>query len=260
MAYRTSSARASALSTGDQSRTDALALLGRCHVEFLCRGHHPNGPGLRDAADVALRGVQADLLRLSSPVEFQTARRLMRERLWALAWWIDHLGHRGAKARLLELTDGGPLTICMGDMHRPDNLRPGLGRFKKKTISVYGIGDVGITVRGCRAVMSESTTLHASSRMWRRFCDDCSNDSKRPHRAEARSVRRRLDAVRRGDTATVYTYLGPAEEASTDGPRGLAAPRRQATAPAPEPNSPSRHAAPGAGRDMPCGGSGRDVA
>ena len=59
--------------------------------------------------------VQADLLALESPVD-KTARALMRDRHHALIALIERYLPKRTK-KLLDLTHGAPLTICMGDAY-----------------------------------------------------------------------------------------------------------------------------------------------
>jgi hypothetical protein len=77
-------------------------------------------PGLEEAAIVALRGLQADLLQLKArglKPECQAARTLMRDRRHALLALLGLHGSQGAKEKHLEITNGEPLTICMGDAY-----------------------------------------------------------------------------------------------------------------------------------------------
>ncbi len=109
-----------------------------------------------DAAKNVLRGFQDDLLTLGSPVEYQVARRLMRERLWAITALTQRgqshdvnaaLGHGYAKG-VLEVTDGVPLTICMGEAYAIRD-----SGWSKKTMDLRdedaGPSEIGFTVPGC---------------------------------------------------------------------------------------------------------------
>ena len=163
-------------------------------------------PGLDEAAFATLRAVQADLLALESPVEDKTARALMRDRHHALIALLERYLPKRTKEILLEHTDGAPLTICMGDAYAirgtpatPDEAE---AHWKKKHIHVHGVGDVGLTVKGCLSIFPESTRT-TGWQMWRRFCEDCRSDKRHPHREQRRDLRRRLSASRLGADATV---------------------------------------------------------
>jgi hypothetical protein len=165
-------------------------------------------PGLDEAAFVTLRAVQADLLALESPVEDKTARALMRDRRHAFIALLERYLPKRTKEKLLDLTDGAPLTICMGDAYaiRGTLANPAEGRWKKKHIRVRGVGDVGFTVKGCRSIIPESTRT-TGWQMWRRFCEDCRSDKRHPHRDQGRDLRSDLSASRLGADATVYASM-----------------------------------------------------
>ena len=66
-----------------------------------------------------------------------------------------------------------------------------------------GVTDVGISVPGCGGVFPDSTSLHASSQMWRHFCDNC-RDNRKPHCDRAAALKRQIRDVRLGKPARAY--------------------------------------------------------
>ncbi len=169
------------------------------------------GPELVDAAKNVLRGFQDDLLTLGSPVEYQVARRLMRERLWAITALTQRgqshdvnaaLGHGYAKRVLLEVTDGVPLTICMGEAYAIRD-----SGWSKKTMDLRdedaGPSEIGFTVRGCLSVFPDVTRT-TGGHMWPWFCEDCRSKRRHPARDQGRELRSRLKRMRRGKGATLY--------------------------------------------------------
>ena len=111
------------------------------------------GDGLREAAEEALVGIQRHLLErveqvgFELPLEWAVAKSLIRERFWAITALIDLDGHKRAKEALLMLTDGDPLTICMGDVCR---IRHG-ERAGVQTEAGY----LRFAVKGCRVILQE---------------------------------------------------------------------------------------------------------
>jgi hypothetical protein len=154
---------------------------------------------LLEAAEVVLSEVQRELSTRRSPVEFQVARLLMRERLHALTYLINYYGPKvRAKREHLRITGGVPLTICMGEMLavRPE-------RWQKKTVDVPGFGEVGFTVPGCLAVFKDAT--HATGPgMWPWYCKACRSDRKHPVRDARNAVLDRLSFEHLDASSRVY--------------------------------------------------------
>jgi hypothetical protein len=75
-------------------------------------------------------------------------------------------------------------------------------RWDKKSV-LPAVGEVGITVPGCRAIFPDAVRT-SGGEMWPGFCDDCPRSTE-PH--QRRAVRRRIDDARRGTGLTVY-YSG----------------------------------------------------
>lgn len=226
-------------STRDQGRVEAVAELERFHTAWFvheatqtgCRlevnlGNStyfvdefvPSvrpGPEIVGAAKIALRCLQDDLVALDSPVEFQVAQRLMTERLWAITALIQvgqshrmgsATGHGYAKKVLLEVTDGAPLTICMGDVCR---IRTGQRDGVETTV-----GLIPFAVKGCRAIFEEDR--RTSGEMWAGLCPTCRR--KKPRRDQGRALNRRINDLRRGRGATIYGWSVTVRDAE-DGSR-----------------------------------------
>jgi hypothetical protein len=195
--------------TRDESRRgEARALLERWFTARVVADHRGSGivgmpqegefdqQELTGAAVVVLAGVQEDLRTLDSPVEWSLARLYMRERHWALSWFIlnYHARHKLAKEVLLDLSGGAPLTICMGGRYK-------VGRRRKTVEYVDHFGSVQFTVEGCLSVMPDSKRT-SGGEMWPGLCDDCRN----PHKKTSRDQGEELQELVRnmGKNATVY--------------------------------------------------------
>ena len=191
----------------DQSCRDARERLARFAVEFFV-DEHPDfralgiGPiddeVLEQAAEEVLAAHQWELLRLESPVERATARELARDRYQAINALIQLHGDKRAKEKLLSLTEGSPLTICMGDRYRI-----GGNRIQRPVQTM--LGEVKFTVDGCRAVFSDVTRTDGG-KMWPGLCPDCRNPHSKPTRTQSRALRRRLNRMWEGHGARVYRY------------------------------------------------------
>jgi hypothetical protein len=202
------------LTTRDVSRNEAHKRLERFYSAWHVENHRPEfgpafgtslrdelvEPGLPIAALWALWYGQDDLRELKSPVEAKQAGELMRERLWALTALIEIGGQRSAKAALLDITGGNPLTVCLGDAYRVRSRK-----WQKKTVTTAGFGEVGLTVVGCLAIFPDAA--HATGgEVWPGFCDSCRSSSSKPHRDQRTAIKRRLDRMWAGDTAKVYRH------------------------------------------------------
>jgi hypothetical protein len=151
--------------------------------------------GLEDAAEDVLGAHQRALLKLESPVEQQTARKLARDRYQAITALIHKHGDRYAKETQLRICDGAPLTICMGDVCR-------IGGIRGQTVTTM-LGEVRFAVKGCRAIFPDVTRTDGG-KMWPGLCPACRSANSKPARAQRRALKRRLNGVWQGDTATIY--------------------------------------------------------
>jgi hypothetical protein len=156
-------------------------------------------PALDESARFVLRAVQEDLRELDSPVDPQLARSVMRERLWAITALIDLDSHKRAKQFLLDVTGGAPLTICLGDVCRVRS-----HRWEKKTVPTT-VGELGFTVQGCRAIFPDAVRAEGGE-MWPGLCPGCRNPHKKLPRDQGRALNRRVNALRRGEGATIYEW------------------------------------------------------
>ncbi len=146
--------------------------------------------GLQDAAEEVLACVQAELRANASPLEAAAAFELTHSRRWAVYALSCLTGsHAHAKRHELSITNGSPLTVCIGTSAFAP---PILGANKLQTVNTH-LGDVRIPVCGCFAIVPESTTLGGRWRLW---CDACApNVGKRDraqltrHAAAVRSLR-----------------------------------------------------------------------
>jgi hypothetical protein len=155
-------------------------------------------PGLDEAAFLTLRAVQADLLALNSPVEKRTALRIMRDRRLALTALLERGAPKRTKEQHLYLTDGEPLTICMGEAHAIRG-----ANWKKKTAPVKRVGDVGFTVIGCLSIFPDCTRTTGGN-MWPWFCEECRSDKRNRPRDQGREVSKRYAPRNLDRDATVY--------------------------------------------------------
>ena len=192
------------MGTRDQTRLAARERLDRFATEWFVH-EHPDfrnpyigtldgGNGLRQAAEVALAGVQRDLLAQATPLEPPHARELIRERFRAITALIYLDGPKGAKETLLRVTDGEPLTICMGDVCR---VRTGA----REPVATRA-GNLPFSVKGCRAIFDEDR--RTSGEMWAGLCPDCRRG--KPRRDQGRALNRRVNAMMSGRGATTYAW------------------------------------------------------
>lgn len=105
-----------------------------------------------------------------------------RQALWVLTCLEGSQG--AAKARLTELADGHPLTVCIGALRR--QLHQGARRMPL----------------GCLAVIAESAALSGSA-MWRSWCPTCGSKHKKSGR-QKQAERKALRAARRSGPALPY--------------------------------------------------------
>lgn len=169
--------------------------------------------GLQEAAEDVLRWVQEQLLALESPVEYQLARSLARDRYQAITALISLDGQSAAKRTVLRIAKGATLTLCMGDAYRVGGIR----EHWKKAVETDA-GTLSFSVRGCGAKIPDQA--RTSSDMWPGLCEDC----RKAFRAQGRALKKRVRPRNLGRAATVYVSSGviPVEQfaeyvaASTD--------------------------------------------
>lgn len=166
---------------------------------------------LGDSAELVLRGVQKELEQLASPVDYVVAQRLMHQRFQALRALIevgidvhDRPGQKYAKEILLEVTGKSPLTICMGDRYR---IRHG-----ERDGVMTRVGYLRFAVNGCLSIIAEDKRL-TGGEMWAGLCDRCRNKARRDQGSE---LRRKVDAMLRGDQSRVRAGWASTAETSCD--------------------------------------------
>jgi hypothetical protein len=215
-------------STRDQTRSEAQKRLERFGSEWFLLEHpelegglweevrkvvaaRPDlGNGLEEAAVDVLQEIQRALHRLESPIEFQVARSLTRDRYWAITALIHLGGQKQAKERLLRITSGRPLAVCMGDVYRigaRDTSRRGKRAERGRTVKTL-VGDVSHVVKGCRAIFVDTDRANGGD-MWPGLCRGCGK--LKPQLKQDRALARRINAVALGKGATVYTGSAVAE-------------------------------------------------
>jgi hypothetical protein len=167
--------------------------------------------GLERAAEEVLAAHHQRLLQLESPVELPLANKLARDRFQAITALIYKHGDKQAKETLLRITAGAPLTICMGDVCRIGGVGDG------QTVSTM-LGEVRFAVKGCRTIFSDVVRTDGG-RMWPGYCPRCRSAHRKPGRTQSRALRRRLNGVWEGKTATIYersVVLPPRGPSSSD--------------------------------------------
>lgn len=167
--------------------------------------------GLEHAAEEALSTHHRSLLQLESPVELQLAKKLARDRFQAITALIYKHSDKYAKETQLRITEGAPLTICMGDVCRIG----GVGT--RPTVSTM-LGDVSFSVKGCRAIFPDVVRTDGG-KMWPGLCPRCRSAHQKPRRTQSRALKRRLNGVWEGQSASIYSYSVTLPEGLSDDAR-----------------------------------------
>jgi hypothetical protein len=190
----------------DQSREKARRRLERFATQRFTEEHRewhafrdvigpPARDGVLEAAEELLDACQRDLASFPSPVEPGIARELARDRFWAISALIYYLGDKGAKETQLRVTNGAPLAICTGDAYR-------VGARRLRSVQTTQ-GRFDFSVKGCRSIFPDVIRTDGG-KMWPGSCPGCRSSHKKPARDQGRALRRRLDAIFAGRTATIY--------------------------------------------------------
>jgi hypothetical protein len=167
--------------------TEEPILGARCPKDqarlFFCsvrmrEGRTPDNEDLEAAKNI-VACVHRELRERSSPLDIAAAWELSNAKRWAIKVLADRRGKTYAKEIELQLTQGEPLTICMGSP-KPAGVETAAGLLH---VPVLGLG--------CRRVFPDSVRT-TGGHMWRYWCDDCPPNRAQPLRSARRAHEKRV--------------------------------------------------------------------